>query len=222
MPTALFSPAYGLNVACGAVSAGLGRQTPYRSRIYVWNHSEPFLRRMKVQTALPGPNEVSKHIGHEMKFLTFAAARFSDGAEYAVPLHDSALVRGRTLIDFFRPGPTDKSLRASMFYAAQSKPPALPTLAEDYFSFISGRISHVGRNRLDAFDQWPDRAPGQDKGDDRLERLARFVIELMRQRSPLLVAEYQSKLLLIASRCEEYLDDPTEARFHRMDPANLP
>lgn len=43
--------------------------------------------------------------------------------------------------------------------------------------------SHIGRDWEVAFDQWPDRAAGEDKGADRLERLARVVFELIRSGS---------------------------------------
>lgn len=163
------------------------------------------------------------HLGHEMKYLAFAAVEFSrpQARRYQVAIHDSALVRARSLIDFFRPGPTAKTVREKLFYATGVSPPAPDALGEKWFSFISGRISHIGRNRDATFDQWPDRLPGQDKGDDRLERLARFIADLIRRRAAYLRSDTRAVLELIADRAESYLNDPTEANFHAMDPANL-
>ena len=163
------------------------------------------------------------HLGHEMKYLAFAAAEFSrsESSHYQVALHDSALVRGRSLIDFFRPGSTNKSMREQLFCSPGVTQPPRDPLGEKWFTFISGRISHVGRNRDATFDQWPDRKPGEYKGDDRLERLACFVADLMRRRAVYLRSDARAVLELIAQRAEEYLNNPTEDRFHAMDPAHL-
>jgi hypothetical protein len=163
------------------------------------------------------------HVGHDMKFLAFATAKFGspEAQCYQVPLHDSALVRARALIDFFRSGPTNRCLREKLFYKPGVIAPALDNLVGAWFEFISGRLSHLGRNRDADFDQWPDRDPGQEKGDDRLERLAHFLIALMRARATLLCDDARAVLEMIAQRAEHYLDDPTEANFHAMDPANL-
>ena len=169
------------------------------------------------------PDFLRTHLGHEMKYLAFAAAEFAqpESKHYQVALHDSALVRARSLIDFFRQGATAKSVREKLFYSAGVTAPTPDVRGEEWFKFISGRISHVGRNRDATFDQWPDRNPGEPKGDDRLERLARFVADLMRRRATYTRGEARAVLELIADRAEAYLNDPTEANFHAMDPVNL-
>ena len=163
------------------------------------------------------------HLGHEMKYLAFAAVELSrpKARRYQVALYNSALVRARSLIDFFRPGATTKSVREKLFYASGVTFQRLTRLARSGSVFISGRISHIGRNRDAVFDQWPDRLPGKEKGDDRLERLARFVADLMRRRAAYLRSDTRAVRELIADRAEAYLNDPTEANFHAMDPANL-
>jgi len=163
------------------------------------------------------------HLGHDMKYLAFAAVEFSrpESEHYQIALQDSALVRGRSLIDFFRPGTTKDNLREQLFYDVGVAAPTRDVLGEKWFKFISGRLSHSGRNRETTFDQWPDRSAGDPKGDDRLERLARFVADLIRQRAAYLRADARTVLELIADRAEAYLNDPTEANFHAMDPANL-
>jgi hypothetical protein len=158
-----------------------------------------------------------------MKYLAFAAVAFSrpESRHYQVSLHDSALVRARSIIDFFRPGSTAKSLREKLFYSATAASPTPDALGEKWFTFISGRISHLGRNRDATFDQWPDRSPGDPKGDDRLERLARFVTDLVRRRAAYMRSDARAVLELIVDRADSYLNDPSEANFHAMDPANL-
>lgn len=80
--------------------------------------------------------------------------------------------------------------------------------------------THVGRNRDTSFDQWPDRASGQPKGEDRLDRLVHFVIALMRDQALLMKPDAQAILELIAQRADEYVSAPNEERFHAMDAAN--
>ncbi len=166
---------------------------------------------------------LKQHLGHEMKYLAFAVAEFPqpDPNPHRVSLQDSALVRGRSVIDFFRKGSIEKCVRAQMFYLPGTAIPANDALAEEWFNFISGRISHIGRNRDATVDQWPGRAVDEEKGEDRLQRLAQLVIRLMRDRAELMVDDARDLLKLVAQRAEEYLDGPSEARFHAMDPANL-
>lgn len=174
----------------------------------------------------PDPEFLRKHFGHEMKHLAFAVVEFSrpDAQRFVVPVHDSALVRGRSVLDFLDRRADKRSVSIHDFLdpSHSSVPPKCP-LAQRWIDFISGRLAHVGRNRenSDDFDQWPDRQVGEDKGDDRLERLARLVIELTRSRIGYVREDCRGILELIATRAEEYLDDPTDHHLHAMDPANL-
>lgn len=171
------------------------------------------------------PEFLRKHVDHEMKHLVFAVAQFSnpDANELWVALHDSALVRGRTLLDFLDRRADKRSVSIHNYLdSSQGDLPRFP-LAQRWIDFISGRLSHIGRNReaSDDGDQWPDREPDQEPGDDRLERLARLVIEVMRSRIPYVREECRPVFELIIQRAEAYLRDPTEARYYAMDPANL-
>lgn len=160
-----------------------------------------------------------------MKYLAFAATEFSrpEAAYWQVPLHDSALVRGRTVLDFLlhKPG-NAKSFSIHHFIDDDRELPECES-ASRWVGFISERLAHLGEPRepKDDFDRWPDRKPGEDKGDDRLERLARLTIAVLRWRTAQVRADCQPILELISRRAEEYLDDPSETRFHAMDPLNL-
>lgn len=172
------------------------------------------------------PKFLRKHFGHEMKQLAFAVVEFSrpDAQRFAVPLQDSALVRGRSMLDFLDRPASKKSVSIHDFLdpSHSSKLPKCP-LAQRWIDFISGRLAHVGRNRenSDDFDQWPDRDAGQEKGDDRLERLALLVIKLTRSRVKYVREDCRGILDLIATRAEGYINDPTDHNLHAMDPANL-
>jgi hypothetical protein len=167
-----------------------------------------------------------KHIGHEVKYFAFAVAEFRrpDAGRWAVPLQDSALVRGRSLLDFLLHRGKDNRVSIFDFLADDNEEELQKCqLAERWFGFISGRQSHVGKNREsnDDFDQWPDRAAGEEKGDDRLDRLAGLIVKLIRNRAEFVRTDCQSVLNLVAERAEEYLTAPSEAGYHAMDPANL-
>jgi hypothetical protein len=171
------------------------------------------------------PEFLRKHVGHEMKHLAFAVAQFSnpDANEFRVALQDSALVRGRTLLYFFDRRADRRSVSIHNYLDPSKAGPPKIRLAQRWIDFISGRLSHIGRNResSDDIDQWPDREPGQEPGEDRLERLVRLVIDVMRSRIPYLREECLPVLEQIVQRAEAYLTDPTEARYHAMDPANF-
>lgn len=160
-----------------------------------------------------------------MKYLAFAAMESSrpGAAHWQVPLQDSALVRGRTVLDFLlhKPG----NARSFSIHDFIDKDCELPKceLPSRWVGFISERLAHLGKKRepTDDFDQWPDRKPGEVKGDDRLERLARLTVAVLRSRTAQVRADCQPILEVIAARAEAYLDDPSEARFHAMDPSNL-
>ena len=168
-----------------------------------------------------------KHIGHEVKSFAFAVAEFrnADNSYFHGPLQDSALVRARTLIDFFANTagvqPDGKSVHINLFFDDPHIRPGSPENTRQWFDFISGRLSHVGRNRDVTHDQWPDRKPGEPKGDDRLDRLALFILELIRGRIPLVRSDCRPVLETIADRAEQYLRQPSPDLFHAMDPGNI-
>lgn len=165
-----------------------------------------------------------KHIGGEVKYFAFAVAKFRDpqASEFQVPLHDSALTRARVLIDFFiNSGDKKSAYVRSLYENPKRSHPAAPPTTREWFEFISGRQSHIGLNREDPFDQWPDREPGEDKGEDRLDRLSHLVLALVRSRIETVRDDCRPALQEIVDRAEEYLRAPTEERFHAMDPANI-
>lgn len=170
----------------------------------------------------PTPQFLRDHVGHEMKHLAFAAAEFRsrEARRYHVALHDSALTRARAMLDFLHNQTADNKYTVNDYLEDRSATPPRCDLAGRWFGFISGRLAHVGTNREDTFDQWPDRAPGEDKGDDRLDRLTSFVIQLLRDRAKYVRPDCRSTLALMAQRAEEYLKDPTDERLEAMDPSH--
>lgn len=181
----------------------------------------------------PDPAWLRKHVAHEMRHLVFAAAHFTDAGladsnhmkdGLAVALQDSALVRGRAMIDFLvKEGSPNLCWHLFNFYPDPDDRPVEDPMAVAWFKFISGRTSHLGKNREEPeFDQWPDREPGEDKGEDRLERLARFVVGLLRARCDLVVPECQTVLYEIADRADAYLDDPSDENFKALESESIP
>lgn len=166
---------------------------------------------------------VRRHVGEEMQYLAFAAQEFRrpEAARFQVALHDSALARARTLLDFLTGSGEPSAAYVTDCYADPASRPAAPAGTRAWLKFITSCQSHVGFNREDAEDAWPDRGSGEPSGDDRLVRLARFVVTLIRERSAYARDECRVVLDLIAQRANEYLDDPTEERFHAMDPLSL-
>lgn len=160
-----------------------------------------------------------------MKHFMHAVAAFKPPMDFEVAVHDSALVRGRTLLDFF--GPMGNRDDVAYVTTKQRKDliegPGGSTLREAgrWYGFISERTSHISFSRDVEFDQWPDRDPGQEKGDDRLVRLAHLVLRLADVRIADAPADCQPILQEIVDRAGTYLADPTSANLEAMDPRNL-
>lgn len=195
------------------------------------------------------------HAGHELKMLAFAVAHFrlaieaqlaDDGrplcdnaslpaTHFIVPLQDSALARGRTLLDFL----TDykvpkKNLYIRSFYDPEGAPH--PTNTPTYgrwLTFISSQLLHVGRQRITGQD-WPGRPatlPSDAEDHGRLDRLWSCVRDVMNNRVEHAPLAEQSKeaIQLMVLRATAYIDESAtwssvrdnNVAFHAMDPQQI-
>ncbi len=195
------------------------------------------------------------HVGHELKMLAFAVAHFrlaveaqtaGDGrplcdnaslpaTHFIVPLQDSALARGRTLLDFLTNyRDPKKNLYIRSFYdpAGAPHPTKTPTYGP-WLDFISSQLLHVGRQRING-QEWPGRPvtlPCDAEDDGRLDRLWGCVRDVMDHRvehAPL-AEEPKAAIQLMMLRATVYIDGSAtwksvrdnDVAFHTMDPQEI-
>jgi hypothetical protein len=158
------------------------------------------------------------HVALDLKQLAYATAEFrlhlgKDPLE--VPLQDSALTRGRALLDFMRTPDHPENVRIADYYVSSSAP-GWTDLCKRWFKFVSDRVSHMGADRSVGDRKWPG-----GKTPNRLDRLTRLVIRTMRARVKYVRADCRPLLTLMCQRAETYLANPTPHNFNQMDPSNL-
>ena len=126
----------------------------------------------------PSVGYLRKHVGHEIQWLAFAVAEFEEGSRHEVPLQDSALVRARTLLEFFT---NRKGYGIKDFYRGGVRK---DRFKDPWYEWICTRLAHLepGRETGESHDQWPHAAPGVTKGPDRLLRLAEHVFATIEAR----------------------------------------
>jgi hypothetical protein len=158
------------------------------------------------------------HIGHEVKYMTFAAQQFhrlsAAGDFRNVPMQDSTLTRARSLLDFIKSG-SSKNRHLPEFYAAGGAKEYLTRREQETFTFISRVLSHTGADRDSSTGRWPGLAEGDNAG------LAEQVLVSIEARLPKVRPDCRALLELMISRARAYMSDPTCERFHDMDPARL-
>jgi hypothetical protein len=173
----------------------------------------------------PLPEYLLKHVGHEVKYLCYAASVHplllaDDSHSYDVLAQDSACIRARALLDFQRPASRGDAMSVSVleFYAIRDyKRMPWPRDSQAWFSFISDRIAHLGVDRDGGTENfWPC-----GEVELRLELLARHVLGLLDKQLPLLRDDCRQVLALVLERATTFLESPDEEGFHAMDPTNL-
>ncbi len=123
------------------------------------------------------------HVGHEVKYMTYAGAQFAvrsgQGDDGNVAMQDSALTRGRALLDFIRStrdrqgqlvrDPENRHL--DEFYSVPELVIWTPN-EKAIFGFVSRALGHLGRDRDNPTGRWP----GIGSGEGRNECLTRVVL----------------------------------------------
>src|SRR5262249_41844883 len=99
------------------------------------------------------PEYLRRHVGHEVKYLAFAAAMFpkldAKPGWLSVLAQDSALVRGRALLAFQRRQFKNDKLNVSVCEFYLDRDSEMPWTRESqlWWAFISDRLAHLGVDR---------------------------------------------------------------------------
>jgi len=155
-----------------------------------------------------------KHVGHEIQWFAFAVAEFREGHRHEVPLQDSALMRARSLLEFFTNRRKDGI--GDFYRAGVEKRMINPK--DRWYKWICDRLAHLGPEREtgQSHDQWPHAEPGVEKGPDRLRYLADHVFTTIKDRLPDLDAVYADVVREVTSVARSYVGSPSPGKWRAL------
>jgi hypothetical protein len=163
-------------------------------------------------TSYPSVAYLRKHVGHEIQYFSFAVSEFEEGSEHEVPLHDSALVRARGLLEFF----TNRKRDGIKDFYRRGVPK--DRLEEPWYEWISTRLAHLEPRREtgEDHDQWLHAEPGGAKGPDRLLHLAEHVFTTIEDRLPDLETPYANTIREVTDAARAYVRSPSDRTWEAL------